>query len=71
MIDKKMRLSELQIDKTSSYLLDISKLMFGVAVVPLFIPGSVFDVPYFLAGVSASVISFGTGLLILKSKIHD
>lgn len=65
-----MRLSELQIEKASLYLLDISKLMFGATVVPLFVPKSDFSVGFFVSGLGVSVLCLVFGLLMLK-QIHE
>jgi hypothetical protein len=62
-----MRLSELQIKKISSYLMDVSKLVFGASVIPLFVPGSIFGTWTFLGGVAVAMLSFTIGLLIIKN----
>ena len=62
-----MKLSEFQIKKTSSYLMDISKLVVGASVVPLFVPGSTFGTWTFIGGVTVAMLSFSIGLLIIKN----
>ncbi len=64
-----VRLSEVQIEKTSSYLIDLSKLLFGATVVPVFVPGSIFNVWFFIAGAGVAVFFFGFGLSLTKQKI--
>lgn len=55
-------------DRLSSYLLDISKLVFGASVVPLFITGSQFGAAQFLLGILVSGLSFGIGLVLLRNQ---
>ena len=62
-----MRLSELQTKKLSSYLMDVSKLMLGASVIPLFIPGSPFETLTFVGGSVVAMLSFTTGLAIIKN----
>lgn len=61
-----VRLSETQIEKASSYLLDISKLIFGATVVPLFVPNNQFNIPSFSFGILVAGLSFIVGLEMLK-----
>jgi len=61
-------LSEIQIRKVSSFLLDIAKLIFGATVIPLFIPDSQFNVWTFLLGFIVFLLCFWWGLKILKKK---
>lgn len=63
-----MKLSELQFEKTSSYLLDISKLIFGASIVPIFVPDSQFKISYFIFGILVTGLSFVLGLTALKNK---
>lgn len=63
-----VRLSEMQIEKISAYMLDISKLLFGATVVPILIPGSQFNAWFFIAGAGISAFLFGLGLSVLRIK---
>gem|GEM_PF-4927585 len=62
-----MKLSGLQIRKVSSYLLDISKLVFGATVIPLFVPGNSFGIFTFISGVIFTGLFFTFGLTLLKN----
>jgi len=64
-----VRLSEAQVEKISAYMLDVSKLLVGATVVPLFIPGSIFNAWLFLGGASISLLLFGFGLSIIKQRL--
>jgi hypothetical protein len=66
---KLVSLSELQVEKTSSYLIDLSKLLFGATVVPIFVPGNTFNIWFFIAGAGISIFFFGFGLSLTKQKI--
>ena len=63
-----VKLSEIQIEKGSSYLLDISKLIFGATVVPLFVPNAQFGAWQFAFGSLISGLSLILGLMVLKDK---
>ena len=63
-----VKLSDLQMERLSAYLLDISKLIFGAAVLPLFLSNDQFSISQFIYGIVVSGLSFGTGLLLLKNK---
>ncbi len=63
-----VRLSEMQIEKGSAYLLDISKLIFGATVVPLFVPNSEFGAWQFAFGITVSGLALILGLVSLNNK---
>ena len=62
-----MKLSGFQIKKASSYLMDVSKLVLGASVIPLFVPGSPFGTWTFVGGAVVALSSFTIGLLMIKN----